>query len=140
MTNLQRAVAIRAHYKGAIYMIANSIATYSALLLRETAVLEEGIDVLKSAFSRIPAMYDEFSSRLENEEVASAMNQINFMIGALESVLADIASYKDTIESHSSDASIAAKDFAALQKLEGLAEAQLSEMENGRSTLEAENE
>lgn len=127
MNNFQRALAIRSFYEGALYVIGSSIATYKSSL-RESVITKEAIDILKKSFERIPKMYEAFYSQLEKENIDNAKEQISFILNTLEDVLKKIEDYKDILRGHKNDVSITAEDFAALQKLEGLAEEQKVEM------------
>lgn len=135
MNNFQRAIALRAFYEGALYVIGSSIATYRSSL-RESVITKDAIDILKKSFKRIPQMYEKFFNQLEDEKIEEAKEQIDFVIKSLEDVLKKIDEYKEMLESHENDVTITAEDFASLQKLEGLAEEQLAEMQVEKELFE----
>lgn len=129
MTNMQRAVAVRAFYNSALYVIGASIATCDASAkLREAVVNGDAVDLLNKTFDRLPSMFERFLKRLDNEEAASALSQLEYMISSLRDILREITAYKDMLRSHSNDALIVKQDLASLLILESLAKQQLVEL------------
>lgn len=127
MTNYQRAVALRSLYFGALHLIGNSISTYNTSL-REAVISKEAICTLKNIFVRVPIMYERFYENLEIEKVEEANEQLDFILKSLDEIISTVNNYKNILKSHNNNTTIAAEDFASLQKLQELAEQQKNEL------------
>lgn len=136
MTNMQRVIAVRALYNSALYVIGTSVASYGAPApLREAVVSSDAMDLLNSHFKRIPSMFGRFIDFLSKEQANDALDQVNFMILSLESVLSRISGYMKIIGPHNNDAAFSENDLLSLSRLEKLAKDQLYELQKEKSAL-----
>lgn len=123
-------------YKTALMEIKKHLAVSGSRTFEEAIISKDSIELLKRIFASIPKMYSKFIAFVTKEENTSALQQVEFMIKELEKIREIIKSIKETIGSHKNDCGIEADDFARIQRLDALAEEQISDLNDHKIVLE----
>ena len=115
-------------YKTALLEIKKYLAVSGSVLLEQSIISKDSIELIEKIVTSIPTMYSKFLEFLKKQESSIALQQKEFVISELEIIRLTIGDIKKEIGSHKNNPGIETEDFTRLQKLDALAKGQIEEL------------